>query len=58
MSPPPFTLVCFAVKEEAKPFTQLIGSNPQLRTLLTGIGPRNAERALRAALRQQNRSAS
>jgi adenosylhomocysteine nucleosidase len=53
VTPPPFTLVCFAVKEEAKPFTQLIGSNPQVRTSLTGIGPRNAERAIRAALSQQ-----
>jgi nucleoside phosphorylase len=49
----PLTLVCFAVKEEAKPFTELVGSNPQVRTLLTGIGPRNAERTLRAALAQQ-----
>jgi adenosylhomocysteine nucleosidase len=46
-------LVTFAVKEEAKPFTQLMGSQPQIRTLLTGIGPRNAERAIRAALAQQ-----
>jgi adenosylhomocysteine nucleosidase len=49
----PFTLVCFAVKEEAKPFTQLIGSQPQVRIMLTGIGPRNAERAIRTALAQQ-----
>lgn len=46
-------LVTFAVKEEAKPFTQLIGSQPQVQILLTGIGPRNAERAIRAALAQQ-----
>jgi adenosylhomocysteine nucleosidase len=46
----PLTLVCFAVKEEAKPFTQLTGSHTQVRTLLTGIGPRNAERTIRAAL--------
>ena len=52
LNPPPFTLVCFAVKEEAKPFTQLIGSKPHVRILLTGIGPRNAERAIRAALTQ------
>jgi hypothetical protein len=50
VSAAPFTLVCFAVKEEAKPFTHLIGSNPKLRTLLTGIGPRNADRTIRAAL--------
>ena len=46
-------LVTFAVKEEAKPFTQLIGSPPALRVLLTGIGPRNAHRAIRAALAQE-----
>jgi adenosylhomocysteine nucleosidase len=46
-------LVTFAVKEEAKPFTQLIGAQPQVQILLTGIGPRNAERAIRAALAQQ-----
>jgi adenosylhomocysteine nucleosidase len=46
-------LVCFAVKEEAKPFTQRIGSTPNVRILLTGIGPRNADRAIRAALAEQ-----
>ena len=53
MTRAPFTLVCFAVKEEAKPFNQLIGSAPHFRTLLTGIGPRNADKAIRAALAQQ-----
>ena len=53
MNQAPFTLVCFAVKEEAKPFTQLIGSQPHVRILLTGIGPRNAERAIRSALTEQ-----
>ena len=53
MTRAPFTLVCFAVKEEAKPFNQLIGSQPQIKTLLTGIGPRNADKAIRAALAQQ-----
>jgi adenosylhomocysteine nucleosidase len=48
-----FTLVCFAVKEEAKPFNQLIGSRPEVQTLLTGIGQRNAEKAIRAAFSQQ-----
>jgi adenosylhomocysteine nucleosidase len=46
-------LVTFAVKEEAKPFTQLIGAQPQVQILLTGIGPRNADRAIRGALAQQ-----
>ncbi len=45
-------LVTFAVKEEAKPFNQAIGSRPEIRVLLTGIGPRNAEKAIRAALAQ------
>ena len=46
----PLTLVCFAVKEEAKPFRQLAGQRPQLRIALTGMGWRNAEEALRAVL--------
>ena len=53
MNQAPFTLVCFAVKEEAKPFNQLVGSQPQVKTLLTGIGPRNAERAIRDALARE-----
>ena len=53
MNQAPFTLVCFAVKEEAKPFNQLVASQPQVKTLLTGIGPRNAEKAIRAAFAQQ-----
>jgi adenosylhomocysteine nucleosidase len=44
------TLVCFAVKAEARPFQQLARSRLQVGTLLTGIGPRNADRAIRAAL--------
>ena len=46
----PVTLVCFAVKAEAKAFATLTAGRPHLRTLLTGIGRRNAERAVRAAL--------
>ena len=53
MTQAPLTLVCFAVKEEAKPFNQLIGSPPQIKVLLTGIGPRNAEKVIRAALVQE-----
>ncbi len=44
------TLVCFAVKEEAEPFQRLAASNPRVRLLLTGIGKRNAEKALREAI--------
>src|SRR5436309_12089694 len=47
---PPLTLVCFAVKQEAKYFRRIAGSQPGVETLLTGIGQRNAERAIRAAL--------
>jgi len=46
MDLPTRTLVCFAVKEEARFFT------PQqtVKVLLTGMGRRNAERSIRAAL--------
>jgi nucleoside phosphorylase len=50
MEQPLETLVCFAVKEEAGYFKQLVQDQPQIRTLITGIGKRNAEREIRAAL--------
>lgn len=53
----PLTLVCFAVKEEAGGFEPLARSRPQVKILLTGIGPRNAERALQAALSRQKPNA-
>src|SRR5438046_2498198 len=53
MTESPLTLVCFAVKEEARPFNQLAGPRPRLQTLLTGIGQRNAGQAIRAALAVQ-----
>ena len=40
------SLVCFAVKEEAGNFRQLAGRRPGLQILLTGMGRRNAERAI------------
>src|SRR2546429_1140002 len=46
-------LLTFAVKEEARPFQKLIGARSNLRVLLTGIGQRNAERAIRGALAEQ-----
>src|SRR5258708_37820738 len=42
--------VCFAVKEEARPFHGLAGNWPGCKVLLKGMGRRNAERAIRAAL--------
>jgi len=44
------TLVCFAVKEEAAPFRKRVGEWPRVRILVTGMGARNAERAIREAL--------
>lgn len=45
-----FLLVCFAVPEEAKFFRPLAGNRPDVKILLTGMGPRNAATALRASL--------
>ncbi len=53
MSQSPLTLVCFAVKEEAKPFAQLAGQSPRIRIRLTGMGWANAERTIRAALGEE-----
>jgi adenosylhomocysteine nucleosidase len=44
------TLVCFAVKEEAKPFSDYVASRPDIQILLTGMGQRNADKSVRAAL--------
>jgi nucleoside phosphorylase len=43
-------LVCFAVKEEARVFQKLAEKGDSLRVILVGMGKRNAERAIRAAL--------
>jgi adenosylhomocysteine nucleosidase len=53
MPPSPLTLVCFAVKEEAAPFTAAIGSRPDIRILLTGMGQRNADKSIRATFSTQ-----
>ncbi len=50
MSQRPFTLVCFAMKEEARAFRARSGARRAVRILVTGIGPRNAEKAIRTAL--------
>jgi adenosylhomocysteine nucleosidase len=43
-------LITFAVPEELLPFRERAVAGPGLEWLLTGIGPRNAERAIRRAL--------
>jgi adenosylhomocysteine nucleosidase len=43
-------LVCFAVKEEAGAFQRLVAGRRELHVLLVGMGKRNAQRAIRAAL--------
>src|SRR6185295_4259029 len=43
-------LVCFAVKEEAAVFKTLSPHPPDVRILVTGMGQRNTERAVRPAL--------
>jgi adenosylhomocysteine nucleosidase len=53
MTNSPATLVCFAVREEAAHFRQLARSRPDIEILLTGMGRRNAEKAIGAALAKQ-----
>ena len=43
-------LVCFALKEEARPFQQSVAGRSDIRVVIVGMGPRNAERAIQAAL--------
>jgi len=45
-------LVCFAVPQEAKPFLKLTRGRQDVRCLITGMGARNAETAIRAALKK------
>lgn len=54
---PPVVLVCFALEEEAAPFRALTRHRADVRTLVTGIGRQNAERALRAALAESRPAA-
>jgi adenosylhomocysteine nucleosidase len=44
-------LVCFAVKEEAKPFRKLARQNLQIKILITGVGKANATRSICQALK-------
>jgi adenosylhomocysteine nucleosidase len=46
-------LVCFALKEEARPFQQLAADRLNVRVIIVGMGKRNAERAIRAALSKE-----
>lgn len=43
-------LVCFPLKQEAAPFQKIAANKPGTSILLTGIGRRNAEKALREFL--------
>lgn len=45
-------MICFAVKEEAAPFERVMGGDPSVRMLVTGMGRRNAQRAIRKALEE------
>jgi adenosylhomocysteine nucleosidase len=47
------TLVCFAVREEAAHFRKFARSRPDIEILLTGMGRRNAEKAIGEALAKQ-----
>jgi adenosylhomocysteine nucleosidase len=46
-------LVCFAVKEEAEAFLPWDREREHLKVILVGMGTRNAERAIRAALTEE-----
>ena len=50
---PSITLVCFAVKEEAAPFKRLVHKDASIRVLVTGMGKRNSEKAVRTFLEHQ-----
>ena len=50
MQSPRSTVVCFAVKEEARFFNPAPGSNGRIQTLVTGMGARNAENGIRTLL--------
>jgi adenosylhomocysteine nucleosidase len=43
-------LVCFALPGEARPFRKAAPDSPAVRVIITGMGRRNTERALAAAL--------
>ncbi len=45
-----YTLICFALKEEAVPFHKIAAAHPGLITLIVGIGRQNAEKSIRGFL--------
>ena len=45
-----FSLICFALKEEAAPFRKIAAAKPGVTILLTGIGRQNAEKSIREGL--------
>ena len=45
--------MCFAVKEEARAFQKVVGKRLNPKVMLVGMGKRNAERAIRAALAKE-----
>ena len=45
--------MCFAVKEEARAFQKLASERANVRVILVGMGKRNAENAIRAALAKE-----
>lgn len=45
-------LVCFAVPQEAKPFLKRMRGREDVRCLITGMGAKNAEVAIRGALQE------
>ncbi len=47
-------LLAFAVREESRAFQKLVPARPDLLVLLTGIGQRNAEKAIGKALAEQS----
>ncbi len=48
--PEPLTLVCFALPDEAAPFRRAAGNQTGIEILVTGMGKRNSEQAVRQAL--------
>jgi adenosylhomocysteine nucleosidase len=46
------TLITFAVREESEPFRERVGDRTEMVWRLTGMGPRNAERVTRQALKE------